>query len=198
MKERSGVIKPNFNAQISVDEKDQFILANDVTDECNDAHQLVPMINQTEDNTGKTPKKAKADNGYYAQLEEAKKLFPEMDLYIDDPKRREENLDLEKIKEEYNKVEYENLKKLLTDKGREEYKKRMHTVEPPFGDMKFNQGYRYFLLRGLKKVKGEFNLMCIAHNIKKIFRFITKKGIDIASALNEMTKIKKMKIKTMT
>jgi len=198
MKERNGIIKPNYNAQISVDEKEQFILANNVTDECNDAHQLVPMLKETKENISKAPKKAKADNGYYAQLEEARKLFPEMDLYIDDPKRREENLDLKKIKEEYNQVEYENLKKLLTDKGREEYKKRMHTAEPPFGDMKFNQGYRYFLLRGLKKVKGEFNLMCIAHNIKKIFRFITKKGIDLASALNEMTKIKKMDIKTVT
>ena len=64
--------------------------------------------------------------------------------------------------------------------------------------MKFNQGYRYSLLRGLKKVKGEFNLMCIAHNIKKIFRFVTKKGVELAGALTNMTKVKKMKIKTLT
>ena len=191
MKERSGVIKTNYNVQISVDEEEQFILANDVTGECNDAHQLVPMLMQTKGNIGKAPDKAKADNGYYTQLEESRKLFPETDLYIDDPKRREENLDLEKIKEEYSEFQYENLKKLLTDEGKKEYKKRMHTAEPPIGDMKFNYGYRYFILRGLKKVKGEFNLMSIAHNIKKIWRFIIKKGIDLALALKDIKNLVK-------
>ncbi|MEE9502884.1 MAG: transposase, partial [Candidatus Aminicenantaceae bacterium] len=44
------------------------------------------------------------------------------------------------------------------------------TVEPVFGNLKKNLGYRDFLLRGLGKVKGEFNLMCMAHNLKKIHR----------------------------
>lgn len=186
MKEREGTIKPNYNAQLSVDEKEQFILANDVVDECNDQHQLVSMLNQTKENIGESPKKAKADNGYYPQLEEATNLFPEIDLYVDDKNRRKENLDLKKIKREYNKIEYQNLKKLLTKKGNKEYKKRMHTVEPPIGNIKFNLGYRYFLLRGLNKVKGEFNLMCIAHDIKKIASFFTKKGINLAKALSNI------------
>jgi transposase len=192
MKERSGVIKPNYNAQISVDEENQFILANDVTNECNDQHQLVPMLKQTKENISKSPDKAKADNGYYPQLEKARKLFPEIDLYVDDTKRREEDLDLKKIREEYTEIEYENLKKLLTEEGYKEYKKRMYTAEPPFGDMKFNLGFRYFLLRGLKKVKGEFNLMCIAHNLKKIFRFITRKGIGLALALKNIGNVIKL------
>jgi len=187
MKERSGVIKPNYNPQISVDEKEQLILANDVTDECNDCHQLVPMLKQTKENIGEVSM-AKSDNGYYAQLQEARKMYPEIDLYIDDPKRREENLDMKKTKEQYDEVQFDNLKKLLSEEGYTEYKKRMHTVEPPFGDMKFNLGYRHFLLRGLKKVKGEFNLICIAHNLKKIVRFIDKKHIGIALVLENMGK----------
>ena len=197
MKERNGLIKPNYNAQISVDEKEQFILANDVVDECNDQHQLVPMLNQTKENIGESPKKAKADNGYYPQLEEATNLFPEIDLYVDDKNRRKEDLDLKKIKEEYNEIEYKNLKKLLTKKGNKEYKKRMYTAEPPIGNIKFNLGYRYFLLRGLNKVKGEFNLMCIAHDLKKIVSFISKKKTTLAKALSnikedmkEITRIK--------
>ena len=198
MKERVGIIKPNYNAQLSVDEKEQFILANDVVDECNDQHQLVPMLKQTKKNIGESPKKAKADNGYYPQLEEATKLFPEIDLYVDDKNRRKEDLDLKKIKEEYNDIEYKNLRKHLTKKGNKEYKKRMHTVEPPIGNIKHNLGYRYFLLRELDKVKGEFNLMCIAHNLKKIMSFIRKKGISLAEALSnikedmkEITKIRR-------
>ena len=197
MKEREGTIKPNYNVQISVDEREQFIIANDVVDECNDQHQLVSMLNQTKDNIGESPKKAKADNGYYPQLEKATNLFPEIDLYVDDKNRRKEDLDLKKIKQEYSEIQYKNLKKLLSKRGNTEYKKRMHTAEPPFGNLKHNLGYRSFLLRGLPKVKGEFNLMCIAHNLKKIVSFLTKKKTTMAKALTnikenikQITKIK--------
>ena len=77
-----------------------------------------------------------------------------------------------------------------SEEGSKEYKKRMHTVEPPFGDMKFNLGCRHFLLRGIDKVKGEFNIMCIAHNLKKIMRFIRKKGMSIVDAVEKIIKAK--------
>lgn len=186
MKERQGVIKPNYNAQISVDEEEQFIVANDVTTECNDHHQLIPMIQKTNDNLGESPEQAKADNGYHAQLEDAVEMFPETDFYVDDKNRRKEDVNMEEIKEKYSKVAYENLTKLLSVEGSEEYKKRMHTAEPPFGNIKFNLGYRSFLLRGTGKIKGEFNLMCIGHNLKKIMSFITKKGMSIADAVKKI------------
>ncbi len=192
MKERCGVIKPNYNAQISVDEKNQFIIANDVTDECNDAHQLVPMLEKTKENIKEDPKSAKADNGYISQLEKAKEKFPETNLYIDDKNRRKENIDMKEIKKEYNKIQYDNLKKLLTKKGEKEYKKRMHTAEPPFGNIKHNLGYRYFLLRGINKVQGEFNLMCMAHNIKKIHKRVAEKNKNIAIAMRNIGKIGKL------
>jgi transposase len=178
MKEREGVIKPNYNCQISVDEEEQFIVANDVTTECNDQHQLIPMLINTKDNVG-TPDKTKADNGYFTQLKDAVRLFPETDIYIDDKNRRKEDLNMKKIEEEYDEIPYKNLTKLLSKEGNEEYKKRMHTVEPPFGNIKFNLGYRYFLLRGTDKVKGEFGLMCIAHDIKKIMNFLTRSGKNL-------------------
>ena len=71
----------------------------------------------------------------------------------------------------------QNREKLLSSEGKASYKKRMHTVEPVFGNIKHNLGYRSFLLRGLKNVQGEFTLMCIAHNIKKMFTWITNKKI---------------------
>ncbi|CEG12318.1 hypothetical protein MSIBF_A2140001 [groundwater metagenome] len=59
----------------------------------------------------------------------------------------------------------------------------MYTVEPVFGDMKFNKWYLHFLLRGLEKVKGEFNIMCISHNLRKIWSFLTKKGTNIMGTI---------------
>ena len=65
--------------------------------------------------------------------------------------------------------------KLKTDVGKQKYCKRLATVEPTFGNMKFNLGFDHFLLRGHEKVRGEFDLMCIAHNLKKIHTYnITK------------------------
>ena len=189
MKQRNGVIKPNYNVQISVDEKKQFILSNEVTDECNDHHQLIPVLEQIQSNIGEQPKQVKADNGYHAQLVEATKSYPKIDFYIDDKNRRIKDLDLKKIKEKYDEISYNNLIKLLSDEGAREYKKRMHTVEPVFGNIKHNIGYRYFLLRGLSKVSGEFNLMCIAHNLKKIASFSVKAKVKIGSMVENFEKM---------
>lgn len=188
MHERNGVIRPNYNSQISVDEKEQFIVANDVTMECTDVYQLIPMLKKTKENIQENPKSAKADNGYFPQLELARKTFPKVDLYVDDRNRKKEKINMKEIKEKYSKIKYENLRKLLTKKGKEEYKKRMHTAEPPFGNMKHNLGYRYYLLRGLEKVQGEFNLMCIGHNLNKIYNFATKNNKNIAGAMQNIKK----------
>lgn len=63
--------------------------------------------------------------------------------------------------------------KLVSESGKKEYEKRMYSVEPVFVDMKHNRGYRQFLLRSLKKVRGEFALMCTVHNIRKIYQYLS-------------------------
>jgi transposase len=191
MKERNGGIKPNYNCQLSVDEKEQFIVANDVTTEVNDFSQLVPMLKKTKENIGRNPKSCKADTGFHSQLDDAKKIFPDTELYINDRNKKNKNLDMEKIKEKYTPVQYENLKRLRTKKGQKEYQKRMYTVEPVIGNIKHNLGYRYFLVRGTENVQGEFNLMCIAHDINKIHSSIIKnKGLPLAVALQNTAKMK--------
>ncbi len=64
--------------------------------------------------------------------------------------------------------------KLNSPVGKAKYRKRLSTVEPPFGHLKHNLGFRYFLVRGQEKVRGEFNLMCIAHNLRKIHQYQMK------------------------
>ena len=61
--------------------------------------------------------------------------------------------------------------KLISPEGKAIYDKRKTTVEPPFGNMKYNLGFTNFSLRGHEKVRGEFNLMCISHNLNKIHKF---------------------------
>lgn len=62
--------------------------------------------------------------------------------------------------------------KLASERGREIYSRRMALVEGVFGNLKFNLGFIRFCVRGLAKVRGEFFLMCIAHNLKKLARLI--------------------------
>lgn len=68
--------------------------------------------------------------------------------------------------------------KLSTKEGRDIYSRRKSSAETAIGNLSQNMGFRGFLLRGLKKVKGEFSLMCIAHNLRKIARFVKQKGIN--------------------
>lgn len=60
--------------------------------------------------------------------------------------------------------------KLRTAAGRACYAKRKHIVEPVFGQLKHVRGFRQFHLRGLAKVRGEWNLVCLTHNLLKIWR----------------------------
>jgi len=59
--------------------------------------------------------------------------------------------------------------KSQTDYGKNKLIQRKYTIEGVFGNLKENLGYRRFRLKGLSSVQGEFNLMCIAHNINKIY-----------------------------
>ena len=62
--------------------------------------------------------------------------------------------------------------RLQTKEGRKKYLQRLWTTEPVFGHLKYNLGYRHFFLRSLEKVKGEFRLMCIGWNLKKMHKLM--------------------------
>ncbi len=64
--------------------------------------------------------------------------------------------------------------KLETPHGKELYRKRKHTVEPVFGIIKHCLGFRQFLTRGKENVSNEWNLVCSAYNMKRMFNLIGK------------------------
>lgn len=64
----------------------------------------------------------------------------------------------------------------------------MHTAEPPIGNIKHNLGYRYFLVRGTNRAQGEFNLMWVAHNIKKIHKCVAGKNKSMVLAMQNIRK----------
>ena len=64
-------------------------------------------------------------------------------------------------------------KKLRTLRGRVLYAARKHIVEPVFGQIKQVRGFRKFLLRGLELVSAEWQLVCLTHNLLKIWRHVS-------------------------
>ena len=61
-------------------------------------------------------------------------------------------------------------RKLQTKAGRAVYAARKAIIEPVFGQIKQGRGFRQFLLRGLEKVQSEWALVCLTHNILKLYR----------------------------
>ena len=66
-------------------------------------------------------------------------------------------------------VKQKMARKLRTKKGRETYSKRKSIVEPVFGQIKRARGFVQFSMRGLEKMRGEWTLVCMTHNLLKLF-----------------------------
>ena len=71
----------------------------------------------------------------------------------------------------------EMVDKLKTDAGKEQYRLRKQTVEPVFGIIKSVLGFRSFTLRGVEKVTGEWNLVALAYNCKRLHRLRLEQGV---------------------
>lgn len=174
MKTRNGYVQ-GYNAQIVVDCSSQIVVAADVTQECNDLHQLDPMIKQVEENTGRKPDKGTMDAGYWCE-EQIKQIHNEIDLYIATNKDWKQRKQLKEQPPPRGRIP-KNLpllermeRKLHTIKGRAIYKQRGSTVEPVIGQIKEARGFKQFLLRGIQKAKGEWHLIQTTHNILKLWR----------------------------
>ena len=76
--------------------------------------------------------------------------------------------------------------KLQTEEGKEIYRQRKKIVEPVFGQVKLNMGFGRFRLRGSDKAGGEWTLVCLVHNIKKIYARIMAKGGELDSLTREL------------
>ena len=170
------------NAQASVDGACQIILACDVTDATNDKQQAEPLAQATlanlaqagielpKDETGAAhPIPATLDNGYYSEAAvEMLERFG-FDPYIATARRRHHTLEAEASAAPATAQE-RMAAKVRTPEGRALYAKRKVIVEPVFGQIKEARGFRRFLLRGLQNIRGEWRLVCLTHNLLKIWR----------------------------
>lgn len=162
-----------YNTEIGVDNTAQIIVAYGVTQDANDKNQLVPMVEKVKENMGKAPEKASADSGFYSENNLKSESLKDVDLYISPDKEKHSRQNSEEcalIPEVPGWAEAMR-QKLKTEAGRAIYKMRKAIVEPVFGQIKESRGIRRFSFRGIEKVTYEWALICMTHNLLKLFRW---------------------------
>jgi len=251
MKDSRGVIQPSHNGQIAVDDKEQIIVAADVSQNATDHAEFKPMVEQVERNLGSLPKEGSADAGYssYDNLEYAE--VKGLDLYMPDnflealdekeegeKRYHKSNFQYDEGRDVYVCPEGKELKrwaeqkrerkpplilfrgesckecavreqctageartvsrdgreplleamrqKLRSEEGKRIYAKRGYTVEPVFGEIKWDGRKPSMDLRGSVKVRGEFSLLCLVHNVKKIVKRVLDGTVSLPGKYDKL------------
>lgn len=171
MKMSHGGFDQAYNCQAAVEAGTQIIVAADATDAPNDKRQVIPMVEQIEENLSQRPGQLSSDSGFYSEANVRYLRERGIDDYVCPDRLRHGERPppvrgrIPKALSFIDRVR----RKLLLKKGRRVYGLRKETVEPVFGQMKRGRGLRQFLLRGLAKVKGEWSLWCTTHNMLKVW-----------------------------
>jgi transposase len=177
MKGADGFVQA-YNAQAAVEPDFQLIVGQAVTQASNDKKQLKPMVEVIEEQSGQRPDEILADSGYCSE-ENLKALDsedqPEQKIigYVATERQKhdeyKEPCPRGPLPQDATRVDRMR-RKLKTKAGKAVYAARKAIVEPVFGQIKHARGFRQFLLRGLDKVRGEWSLVCLTHNILKLYR----------------------------
>ncbi len=160
-----------YNAQAVVDSTAQVIVVAAVTQAGNDKQQLAPMLQAVQEQMGVAPKQATADNGYFSEAAITDARLQGIELLVaPDRQKHREKVPATSGSAPANASVVEKMRhKLHTPEGRAVYKMRKAVVEPVFGQIKEARGFRRFLLRGLEKVRAEWQLICATHNLLKLY-----------------------------
>jgi hypothetical protein len=162
-----------YNAQVAVEPDFQWIVGQRVCQDSNDKQQMQPLVEAVGEQAGQKPQEIVSDSGYCSEANlkylEKKKIegfiATDRESYRD-PDQPGPRGPLPKGATRVDRMR----RKLQTKVGAAVYSRRKAVVEPVFGQIKQARGFRQFLLRGLKKVQGEWAIVCLTHNILKLHR----------------------------
>ena len=171
-----GGFEQAYNAQAAVATDSLLVVATDVVQATNDKQQIEPALEELErlpEALGQT-QTLLADSGYFSEANvtacakakiaplippgRERHHFSWKERFAQPPPAPEEPTALQAM-----------VHRLATPEGRQTYALRKQTPEPVFGIIKSVMGFRQFHLRGLDKVKGEWNLVTLAWNMKRMF-----------------------------
>lgn len=168
IQESGGTFLQGYNCQAVVDAEAQVIVAQGVTNQPPDNHHLRPLLEQTANNLGRWPDAVVADAGYWAVENADYGREHGVDLYIS-TRRARRGVPAPPTPDD-DSPRSQMTRRLHSATGRALYARRKAIVEPVFGQTKEARGFRRFLMRGLRKVAGEWAMLAATHNLLKLFR----------------------------
>jgi transposase len=170
---KDGGFDQHYNAQVAVDQESLLIVAQTVSNHANDKKEAVPTVEAIDQRLGQA-NAAALDNGYYSESNIAALEQKGIDPYIAtgrEPHHKSWRKYFEQQGEPPAQTASAKQKmayKLQTEIGKAIYGLRKCTVEPVIGIIKETLGFRQFSLRGQQKVEGEWNLVCLAFDVKRL------------------------------
>jgi transposase len=154
----------SYNAQVAVDAKAHIVVAALVSQSPNDMGLLMPVVDAAERTTEIEPGRVLADAGYKNEKDLEALVKRGIDGYVSVGREGKRTRGASAKCPHGQAMQ----RKLATKRGRARYRKRKGLVEPVFGWVKSVLGFRAFSLRGLRKVAGEWSLVCLALNLRRM------------------------------
>lgn len=164
MKTGSGGVEQCYNAQLAVDAEQQIIVAAAVTENASDCAQLQRLEQQAEEHTAQRARRLLADAGYKSEANFAALAQRGIDAYIS-LGRGEQPAEKSGGGGPWTK---KMRRKLRSKRARQRFKARKAIVEPALGWIKQVLGFRSFSMRGLVKAAGEWSLVCLTMNLRRM------------------------------
>lgn len=168
LRERSGFAR-GYTAEVAVNE-DHLIVGQRVTQNAVDNESLIPMVEETERQSGQKVEQVLADSGFFSLENVAELEGRGHDVYVPDSNLAcELNTGRRCPRIRLGPQQRRLRQKLRAPAGRAVYQRRKALVEPVLGTLKEQRGMRRFRLRGLEKVNLEFTLAAISYNLTRLF-----------------------------
>ena len=168
----SGIMKTSnegfqqcYNAQVAVDGKHQLVVATDLTANASDQGGLPALLDEVAESFGEQPETVLADAGYSNERDLVNLETRGVDGYVS-PGREGKTAAARDLRN--HPATGRMVEKLATLAGRAAYAERKWLSEAPNGWIKHVLGFRRFSLRGLAKARGEWDLVCLALNVKRL------------------------------
>ena len=154
-----------YNAQMAVDGNHQLIVATQVSAKASDQGQMMELLAEVEETLEETPKHVLADAGYCNEADLQALEERGVDGYVALGREGKQAVGIDPSKYP---AKSRMRKKLASLAGQAAYARRKWMAEAPHGWIKEGLGFRRFSLRGLQSVQVEWELMCLALNIKRM------------------------------
>jgi transposase len=169
---RDGAFLQAYNAQIAVDDKHQIIVAAAVSNQGPDNEYFEPMLRRVVENCDAVPATATADNGYFSEAAVRYAEHIGVEPFISVGKHRNDGTQdaAPDLPQHHTDAKRRMRAVLESQRGREIYALRKSTVEPVFGQIRAPRRFGQFSFRGLVKNRCEWLLVCLTHNILKLWR----------------------------